>query len=202
MTLQAILGFNSIVLTTTLLSGRFQSKPIKAVEPEIQTIDSQLGEECGFINEDPSNPGYASDMVYCAYGLKCLDPNGNLTVISGLCEKMLESDYNDYDMADLYGDTYENTVQTIYNQTIDDFESEPRKCHSSRKALVQFETENYSIEWAPNCDIDIPELFYPDQCGYDSQDDSQFLCWCADTTSGKRLSDVKLGSLFNASTCE
>ena len=108
------------------------------------------------------------------------------------------TDVSDYIMVN--GDTYE---QTTHNQSIDDFESEPRKCHCSRKALVQFETENHSIDWALDCDLDTPELFEATQCGTAVTDSEvTFYCWCADKTSGKRLNDVKLGSLFNPSTCE
>ena len=106
-----------------------------------------------------------------------------------------------YGLAYTFGEVYTNSENTEYDQSIDDFESENRTCHNSRSALVQFTTETVAIEWAPVCNDDIPELFDSVQCGFDSQVTDVF-CWCADTTSGKRLSAVNLISIFDRSTCE
>ena len=218
MTSQMILGFKAIVLTTTILSGRCQSKPLQTVQPELRLL-AKSGEQCGAF-ENPNKPGFAGRMINCENGFKCFDSEGEVSWNgSGVCKEyefavndsMLESyDYSDdsYD-EDVYndintrGEVYTNTENTEYDQSVEDFESETRSCQNSRSALVQFKTENFFIEWAPACDGDTPELFKSVQSGYDSQKDVfEFFKWCVDTTSGKRWNRVTLASLFDDSTCE
>ena len=216
MTSQAILGFNAIVLTTTLLSGRCQSKPLHEVRPE-HKLFAKSGEQCGAI-EDPKNLGQTLDIIKCETGFRCFDSEGEVSWIgSGVCKEyefvvndsMLEFyDYSednftedDYKRIDANGNTYTDTENTEYDHSVDDFESEPRICDDSRSGLVLFTTGTQTIQWGPNCDDHAPELFESMQCGFDSQV-TDIYCWCADTTSGKRLSAVNLLSIFDMSICE
>ena len=175
-------------------------------QPALELV-AKSGEQCGAI-EDPKNPGYAAVILNCEYGFKCVDSEGDYAMRgAGQCEKVSDAKmailYNDYEISETYGDAYVNTEYTEYDQTIEDAESEPRTCDSSRKGLVLFWTENYFIEWAPACDDYTPELFKSVQAGFEIQKDVlELFSWCVDTASGKRLNDVTLASLFDKSICE